>query len=597
MVPLIVTSVLSNAAFATGDDIYFSLRGQFQDGVTDVQQFFIDLTEDLESAGPVRLRTYHHDGTFGLTNLAGDTISAGGFDPAMRLFDNAEVVVAENDDFAALAGDAQVFPSSLLLADAAGPYRLDMFAQYGSLEGFTADWTVELSADLDAGLRLVGLDGTDSTVQALRIGNTGSGNPLLRISDGSSATVDGLIAVGHTGQGSVVVNEAATLMAGDVTVGFGVGTSGSVVTSGASSNLSVADNFTVGFFGTASVQILNDSSINVGNVLNIGNGGSVLLDTGGTLNAKTVDPNNGTLTLSGGELITETVSGSLTNSGTTISPGGSAGKTTITGSYIQNLGTLNIELGGLAPGSDHDQLVVENDLTLWGGGLEVSLIDDFTPDFDQAFTIVSVNGTGSGQFSNLLEGALVGDFGGVDLFVTYQGNGKDDIVLFSEPEPFPCDFNTDSLCNAVDIDLLREAIIVSSPDPIFNVNGDTELDDADFEFMITFLLGTGIGDVTLNNIVNFEDFSVLSNNFGADDTGWAQGNVNLDSTTNFEDFVGMANNFGLVFTSGSPIPEPTIASSLPLLIALIYSTKRKAEYPRSFDHPAPNMHCPSCPTV
>ena len=128
-------------------------------------------------------------------------------------------------------------------------------------------------------------------------------------------------------------------------------------------------------------------------------------------------------------------------------------------------------------------------------------------------------------------------------------------------QPVDCDFNSDTVCNDVDIDLLAAAVREASSDLQFNVDGlgDPNIpDDADFDFYITdeSMLGTGLGDHDLNMIVNFNDFVVLSNNFGATPTGWAQGNGNTDDTTNFNDFVRLSNNFGLSFASGSNVPEP-----------------------------------------
>lgn len=122
------------------------------------------------------------------------------------------------------------------------------------------------------------------------------------------------------------------------------------------------------------------------------------------------------------------------------------------------------------------------------------------------------------------------------------------------------DFNNDNLVNCDDIDLIRSAILATTSDPIFNVDGaggdiPTE---ADFDFLITDIIGTGRGDGDLNKIVNFADFVLLSNNFDLTGTGWKQGNFNLDTLTNFVDFVELSNRFGMVFTSGDPkqVPEP-----------------------------------------
>ena len=65
-----------------------------------------------------------------------------------------------------------------------------------------------------------------------------------------------------------------------------------------------------------------------------------------------------------------------------------------------------------------------------------------------------------------------------------------------------------------------------------------------------------IGDADLNNIVNFEDFVALSNNFNLTNAGWSGGDFDFNNLTNFEDFVGLSNNFGATLPSGASVPEP-----------------------------------------
>ena len=75
-----------------------------------------------------------------------------------------------------------------------------------------------------------------------------------------------------------------------------------------------------------------------------------------------------------------TISGNLSNTGGTILPGtpGEAGILTVTGRYSDPQGSLDIQIGGLTPGTGFSQLKVPGDASL-GGTLEVSLINGFTP--------------------------------------------------------------------------------------------------------------------------------------------------------------------------------------------------------------------------
>lgn len=107
-----------------------------------------------------------------------------------------------------------------------------------------------------------------------------------------------------------------------------------------------------------------------------------------------------TYTIATGESFTGTgtIQSNLTNSGT-VSPGSSPGTITVDGDYTQEAtGTLAIELGGTIPGTEHDQLVVTGAATL-GGTLEVTLIDDFSPELGDTFTIMTY-GSVSGSFAS-----------------------------------------------------------------------------------------------------------------------------------------------------------------------------------------------------
>lgn len=66
-----------------------------------------------------------------------------------------------------------------------------------------------------------------------------------------------------------------------------------------------------------------------------------------------------------------------------------------------------------------------------------------------------------------------------------------------------------------------------------------------------------VGDADLNNIVNFEDFVALSNNYQVLNAGWSGGDFDFNDLTNFEDFVALSNNFGTTLTSGGTVPEPS----------------------------------------
>jgi hypothetical protein len=124
-------------------------------------------------------------------------------------------------------------------------------------------------------------------------------------------------------------------------------------------------------------------------------------NSGGTVNL-----NGGTfvcyvpVNLQGGTLKgTGTVSGQIINSGI-VAPGSSAGIITGTTGYTQyTTGTLNIELGGLTPGTQYDQLKVTGAASL-AGTLNVSLINGYIPNVGDSFTIMT-HGSRTGNFGTV----------------------------------------------------------------------------------------------------------------------------------------------------------------------------------------------------
>ena len=136
-----------------------------------------------------------------------------------------------------------------------------------------------------------------------------------------------------------------------------------------------------------------------------------------------------------------TGSGSYTGTGTVffegdLRPGNSPDIVSFGGDVV--LGTnadTFIELGGNLEGL-FDQLLIDGDFDI-DGDLSVSLIDGFELAAKDQFLIADVDGSLTGRFDGLEENALVGNFGGRDLFITYNGfGGNAGVGLFTAvPEP------------------------------------------------------------------------------------------------------------------------------------------------------------------
>ena len=122
---------------------------------------------------------------------------------------------------------------------------------------------------------------------------------------------------------------------------------------------------------TMQLHVANGVTLTVLEDVRVRGGGQLTL-TGGTLNANTIRLTDGTISGSG-DLATN-----VSNDGV-VSPGLSAGSLNVDGDYTQTAnGRLAIEIGGLTPASQYDQVVVTGDAVL-AGLIDVSLVNGFTP--------------------------------------------------------------------------------------------------------------------------------------------------------------------------------------------------------------------------
>jgi len=162
------------------------------------------------------------------------------------------------------------------------------------------------------------------------------------------------------------------------------------------------DALTIALAGTYTVTA-NGGSTFRSLALGAGSGTQTLAIGGQSLTAtSTVDvAANGRITMAGGNLAATsgtTIAGGLTATGTVagavnnngfVAPGQSPGTLTINGNYAQGAaGALNIEVGGLTAGTQHDQVVVNGNATL-AGTLNVSLVNGFIPANGNTFTILT----------------------------------------------------------------------------------------------------------------------------------------------------------------------------------------------------------------
>lgn len=109
----------------------------------------------------------------------------------------------------------------------------------------------------------------------------------------------------------------------------------------------------------------------------------------------------------------------ITNLGCTIKPGLPLGVlNSLQRLTLQSGSVLEIELGGLTPGTEHDQLVVAEVLRM-GGVLRLRLRDGYVPSVGDEFTVITFDSSSSTTFATI-EGQNIG--GGKRLEVFYQSS-------------------------------------------------------------------------------------------------------------------------------------------------------------------------------
>ncbi len=117
------------------------------------------------------------------------------------------------------------------------------------------------------------------------------------------------------------------------------------------------------------------------------------------------------------------------------------------------------------------------------------------------------------------------------------------------------DLNFDGEFNATDIDEMFDNL--GSDDPLYDLNGDGDADNADVDFLVETSINTFYGDANVDGRVDAADLNAVGLNWRDDISGWANGDFNGDNTVDAADL----NVLGLNWQSGvpvaaSPIPEP-----------------------------------------
>jgi autotransporter-associated beta strand protein len=188
---------------------------------------------------------------------------------------------------------------------------------------------------------------------------------------------------------------------------------GTILASGADITHNVALTGTGGVFNTTAATSVSGA---------IGGTGGLWKNGTGTLTLTGVNTYAGNTNVEAGKLVvngslassvrilkngtlggTVTIAGNLTNLGK-LAPGNSPGTATISGNYIE-AGTLDIEVWGLTPGTQHDQVVVTGTATFQAGSTLMVTKTGGTYDLTRTQSVVAVSALAySGAFTTLDRG-------------------------------------------------------------------------------------------------------------------------------------------------------------------------------------------------
>lgn len=328
---------------------------------------------------------------------------------------------------------------------------------------------------------VAGPDAQWNNTNDLTVGSLGDG--IMLVTEGGAVTsVNGLIAASTDATGSVLVGD---LVPDDTPNAAGAwDLSGSLYVGGPA----------FGAGGPGDLTISTDGEVRVADDTVVWSTGELYLD-GGLLETGALDVSAGAFSFTAGTLTADTVTGDVVNEGGTVAPGASPGTTTISGDYTQLTdAALEIELGGLTPGTGHDQLIVDGAMINLAGTLDLVHLSGYGMSVGDVFDVVTFTGALAGVFETVTTSSQDGLL--YDVEVTY-GEGVITVEVLTIVATLPGDANGDGQVDILDLDILSGN---------FGTTVGATLAEGDFN-------GDGAVDIL--------DLDILSSNFGAMASGSA----------------------------------------------------------------------------
>ncbi len=310
--------------------------------------------------------------------------------------------------------------------------------------------------------------------------------------------IDGNLTLGNDdGIGAVLV-DSGLVTSDTAQIGFGTGESlisveGIPNAGGAwenSGDVSVGGSLT-GPEAKGILRLNNEHArVDIGGTLTVWGPGSVEIN-GGDFKADVVDDTHGgTFEFNTGTLSVNRFDGNLLNAAGTFAPGVDAatGSTLVDGNYTQQSGsTLALDIAGTGPGSTHDLINITGDAQI-DGLLELSLVEGFTPNFADEFTLLAADSL-FGFFDNVGTGQRLDTVDGRGSFAVHYGIGSafdESRVVLSDfqMETVTADLNMDGFVDGLDLGILLGNFETIAAPSGGELNGTDPVDGLDLGILL-----------------------------------------------------------------------------------------------------------------
>ena len=333
----------------------------------------------------------------------------------------------------------------------------------------------------------------------------------IQVADGSSLHLAGGTISGGTitGTGSASLTGGGTykdlaLAAGSLQVANGqsLNTSGTITNNGSftdngtislANNSVMANNGTFNLANNASLNAASGTFVNNGTLNITGNGTTAINAVFNNTSNGIVNDNAGNLLLAGGGVS----SGNFAGAGNLTFSGGNytlEGATIKTSNVSLTGGNLDFNLADVGK-SSANALQVNGNLNLAGASLDLQGITGLTTHTGEFFDLVNVQGSISGTFNGLAEGASVA-VNGVNFNLTYHGGTGNQIELVSNYTPSSVNYSTATPSNVAYVTGVQ-SIDTSTPQTV-NLKGLDVLAGSSYTLGVNDTLNLNNGNGTLN---------------------------------------------------------------------------------------------------